>query len=176
MNSSTPLSHRIHEPLTAQEPSPTQLNEHDYSPPLPHVQHLLPCLNQELIDPAPLLLPITNNNSTPLTSLTLPMSRLTPERRSVWDDEDIDEEPEELLPVDRSRNPMPHTMERTEEVEYSCLICTERAPGHLSSDCHDRRRSQRTSNRNYSLGDPTAYDNLTDNLTWDNEVYRDGES
>uniref|UniRef100_A0A0W0FVX9 Uncharacterized protein n=1 Tax=Moniliophthora roreri TaxID=221103 RepID=A0A0W0FVX9_MONRR len=122
-NSSTPLSHRMYEPLT-QEQSPTRLNEHNYSPPPPHVQHLPLCSDQELSDPTPPLLPTINNDSMPPTSSTPPMNHLTPECRSVWDDKDIDEEPEELLPVDRSRNPTPHTMERTEEVYARlCALC-----------------------------------------------------
>ncbi|ESK82580.1 hypothetical protein Moror_3667 [Moniliophthora roreri MCA 2997] len=66
------------------------------------------------------------NDLIPQTSSTLLMNHLTPEHRSVWDDKDIDEEPEELLPVDRSRNPTPHTMERTEEVfERLCALCAD---------------------------------------------------
>uniref|UniRef100_A0A0W0FW60 Uncharacterized protein n=1 Tax=Moniliophthora roreri TaxID=221103 RepID=A0A0W0FW60_MONRR len=125
-NSSTPLSQRIHEPLIAREESPTQLNEHDYSPPPPHVQHLPQCSNQELNDPLPPPLLNINNDSARITSSTLPMSRSTQDRRSVWDDEDIDEEPEELLPENRSRNPTPRIMERTEEVfKRLCALCAE---------------------------------------------------
>ncbi|ESK81567.1 hypothetical protein Moror_5088 [Moniliophthora roreri MCA 2997] len=60
--------------------------------------------------------------------------------------------------------------------KYSCPICTERAPGHISRDCHDRRRSRRTTKRNNPFGDPTAYNNLTDDIAWDDEIYGDGES
>ncbi|ESK81672.1 hypothetical protein Moror_3222 [Moniliophthora roreri MCA 2997] len=60
--------------------------------------------------------------------------------------------------------------------KYSCPICTERAPGHISRDCHDRRRSRRTTKHNHSLSDPTAYYNLTDDIAWDDEIYGDGES
>ncbi|ESK95483.1 hypothetical protein Moror_12738 [Moniliophthora roreri MCA 2997] len=113
-------------PLIAREESPTQLNEHDYSPPPPHVQHLPQCSNQELNNPHPPPLLNINNDSARTTNSTLPMNRLTPERRSVWDDKDIDEEPEELLPENRSRNPTPHIMERTEEVfERLCALRAE---------------------------------------------------
>ncbi|ESK81081.1 hypothetical protein Moror_13376 [Moniliophthora roreri MCA 2997] len=112
------------EPLMAREISPMQLNEHNYSPPPPHVQHLPQCSNQEQNDPLPLLLPDTNNDSIRTTNSTLPMNQLTPEHRSVWDDKD--EEPEELLPVNRSRNPTPHITERTEEVfERLCALCAD---------------------------------------------------
>ncbi|ESK81895.1 hypothetical protein Moror_702 [Moniliophthora roreri MCA 2997] len=60
--------------------------------------------------------------------------------------------------------------------KYSCPICTKHAPGHVSYDCHDRRRSRRTTKRHHPLGDPTAYDNLTDDIAWDDEIYGDGES
>uniref|UniRef100_A0A0W0FJJ9 Uncharacterized protein n=1 Tax=Moniliophthora roreri TaxID=221103 RepID=A0A0W0FJJ9_MONRR len=54
------------------------------------------------------------------------MNQLTPNPRSVWDDEDIDKEPEELLPENRLRNPTPRIMERTEEVfERLCALCAE---------------------------------------------------
>uniref|UniRef100_A0A0W0FW09 Uncharacterized protein n=1 Tax=Moniliophthora roreri TaxID=221103 RepID=A0A0W0FW09_MONRR len=111
------------EPLT-REQSPTRLNKHNYSPPPPHVQHLLLCSDQELSDPTPSLLPTINSDSNQATSSTPLMDCLTPECRSVWDDEDIDEEPEELLPVDRSRSPTLHTMEWTEEVYARlCALC-----------------------------------------------------
>uniref|UniRef100_A0A0W0GBU3 Uncharacterized protein n=1 Tax=Moniliophthora roreri TaxID=221103 RepID=A0A0W0GBU3_MONRR len=103
-----------------------QLNKHDYSPPPPHVQHLLLCPDQEPNNLIPPLFPIMNNDSSPPTNSTPLMNRLTPEHRSVWDDEDINEEPEELLPSNGSRSPMQHTMERMEEVfERLCALCAD---------------------------------------------------
>ncbi|ESK82004.1 hypothetical protein Moror_8418 [Moniliophthora roreri MCA 2997] len=67
-----------------------------------------------------------NNNSMSQTNSPLPMNQLTPEHRSVWDDEDLDDEPEEMQPVDRSRSPTPRTMERTEEVYARlCALCAD---------------------------------------------------
>uniref|UniRef100_A0A0W0FN29 Uncharacterized protein n=1 Tax=Moniliophthora roreri TaxID=221103 RepID=A0A0W0FN29_MONRR len=106
------------------------LNEHDYSPPPPHVQQLLLYPDQESNNPTPpiplLNLPTTNNGSTAQTSSPPPMNQLTLERRSVWDDEDLNNEPEEIQPVNRSRSPTPHTMEQTEEVYARlCALCAE---------------------------------------------------
>ncbi|ESK83088.1 hypothetical protein Moror_6078 [Moniliophthora roreri MCA 2997] len=54
------------------------------------------------------------------------MNQLTPEHWSVWDDEDLDDEPEEIQPIDRSRSPTPCTMEQTEEVyERLCALCAD---------------------------------------------------
>uniref|UniRef100_A0A0W0ETZ3 Uncharacterized protein n=1 Tax=Moniliophthora roreri TaxID=221103 RepID=A0A0W0ETZ3_MONRR len=126
MNLSTPLSHRACKPLT-REQSPTHLNEHDYSPPPPHIQHLLLCSDQKSSNPIPPIIALTmNNDSMSQTNSPLPMNQLTPEHRSVWDDEDLDDEPEEMQPVDRSRSPTPRTMERTEEVYARlCALCAD---------------------------------------------------
>uniref|UniRef100_A0A0W0EVU1 Uncharacterized protein n=1 Tax=Moniliophthora roreri TaxID=221103 RepID=A0A0W0EVU1_MONRR len=67
-----------------------------------------------------------SSDSTSQTNSPPLMNRLTPECRLVWDNEDLNDKPEELRPVDRSRSPTPRTTEWMEEVYTRlCALCAD---------------------------------------------------
>uniref|UniRef100_A0A0W0G271 Uncharacterized protein n=1 Tax=Moniliophthora roreri TaxID=221103 RepID=A0A0W0G271_MONRR len=55
-------------------------------------------------------------------------------------------------------------------------LCGGTSPGHLPRDCHDKRRSRRTSKRKYSFSNTSLNNDARDNTQWDDEIYGDGES
>uniref|UniRef100_A0A0W0F3P2 Uncharacterized protein n=1 Tax=Moniliophthora roreri TaxID=221103 RepID=A0A0W0F3P2_MONRR len=108
------------------------------------------------------------------------MNRLTLEHRSVWDDEDLNDEPEEIQPVDRSRNLTPHTMEWTEEVyERLCALCADwRNTVPLTAGSIVAHSAPNVHLDIYLMTAMTdeGLEELRNNLAWDDEIYGDGES
>uniref|UniRef100_A0A0W0GFR6 Uncharacterized protein n=1 Tax=Moniliophthora roreri TaxID=221103 RepID=A0A0W0GFR6_MONRR len=134
-NLSTPLSQRACEPLLPLEPSPTRLNEHDYSltppsQPLPQQcqNPRITLTNPQITPLSPTTPPIMNYDSPPITSLPPPLYHLNRvtmnEEISVWDVKGSDDEDNEMEPESRSRIPTLHTTVWMEEVyEQLSALC-----------------------------------------------------